>query len=118
MIDNNMVVATHLIKIKGTFQNVWEHDDEMLNKTLKEYVKTKIKNEIDSYYHADLELFKIDDNKIEVWVFIKAYIDISKDTIEKWLNEHINEYGIIPTDIEIEYKNPYSSENNFLILIP
>lgn len=111
-----MIIATHLIKIKGTFdKNIWGHEEEMLNETLKEYVKTKIKFEIDNCYHADLELFKITDNKIEIWVFIKAIQScLPKDIIEKWLNDHINEEGIMATDFEIEEK----TENNFLVLIP
>lgn len=116
-----MVVATHLIKIKGIFnKNIWGHEEKMLNETLKEYVKTKIKFEIDSYYHADLELFEINDDKIEVWVFINALpSSVSRDIIEKWLNDHVNEEGIVATDFEIEEKfNPLSPENNFLVLIP
>lgn len=116
-----MTIATHLIKIKGTFdRNIWGHEDKFLNETLKEYVKTKIKNEIFSSYHADLELFKIDDDKIEVWVFINSPpISTLKDIVEKWLDDHVNDEGIMATDVEIEEKfNLYSPENNFLTLVP
>jgi hypothetical protein len=115
-----MAIATHLIKIKGTFdKNIWGYGGKELNKTLEEYVKKKI-NEIDGYYHANLELFKIDDNNIDVWIFIEAILSsVSKDIIEKWIKNHINEEGIMVTYIEIEEKmNPFSPENNFLILIP
>lgn len=116
-----MVIATHLIKIKGTFdRNIWGHEEKFLNETLKEYVKTKIKFEIFSSYHADLELFKIDGDKIEVWVFINSQpISTLKDIIEKWLDDHVNDEGIMATDIEIEEKfNNSSSENNFLVVVP
>lgn len=115
-----MLVATHLIKIKGTFnKNIWGYDEEKLNDILKEYVKTKIKFEIDSCYHADLELFKIDDDKIEVWVFINALSScVSKDIIEKWLNNHINDEGIISTDVEIEEKiGSCCPKNNFSVFV-
>ena len=115
-----MPIATHLIKIKGTFdKNIWGYDVELLNEILKEFVKTKIKLEIDSYYHADLELFKLDDNKINVWVFINALpSNVSKYIIGKWLEDHINEEGIKVTDFEIEERNNlYSSENNFFVVL-
>lgn len=116
-----MAIATHLIKIKGTFdKNIWGYEEKTLNETLKEYVKTKIKNEVDKYYHADLELFKIDDNKIEIWVFVEAILSsVSKNTIERWLNDHINEEGITVTDFEIEEKiGQLDPKNNFVVIIP
>lgn len=116
-----MTVATHLIKIKGTFdKNIWGHGEKVLNETLKEYIKTKIKNEIFSSYHADLELFKIDDDKIEVWVYINSPpLSTLKDMIEKWIHDHINEEGIVATDIEVEERfSQHSSENNFVVIIP
>ncbi len=113
-----MSIATHLIKIKGTFdKNIWGYDVEKLNEILKEFVKTKIKFEIDSYYHADLELFIIDDNKIDVWVFISALPScVSKNIIGKWLKDHINKEGITVSDFEIEERN-YSSANNFFVVL-
>lgn len=115
-----MYTATHLIKIKGKFdKNIWGYEDNILNETLKEYIKTKIKFEIDSYYHTDLELFKIDDDNIDVWIYLSTPQScVSRDIIEKWLNDHINEEGIIATDFEIEERaNPFSSENNFLVIL-
>lgn len=111
-----MRIATHLIKIKGIFdKDIWGHDHEIAETKLRQYVDTKIKDEIENLYHADLELFQIDDNKIEVWVFISAFqYEASKDLIEKWLNEHIKEEGIKVIVFEIDEK----SDNNFLVLIP
>jgi len=55
-----MVIATHLIKIKGDFDV-----QKWTEKKLEEYVKQKIK-EIDPSFHTDLELFQIQDSNIEV----------------------------------------------------
>src|SRR3990167_9531771 len=78
-----MTVGTHLIKIKGTFdKKIWGYEDEWVNEIFKEYIKTKIKNEIDSHYNPNLEFVRIDDNKIAVWIYIKALsINISRDII-------------------------------------
>jgi len=99
-----MTVGTHLIKIKGTFdKKIWGYEDEWVNEIFKEYIKTKIKNEIDSHYNPNLEFVRIDDNKIEVWIYIKALsLNISRDIIEKWLIDHIHEDGIDIYDLEIE----------------
>lgn len=78
-------IATHLVKIKGTFdEKIWGNEKETLKEKLKEYANTKIKEEIDSIYHTDLELFQINDNIIDVWVFIRAFpYEVSRDIIEK-----------------------------------
>lgn len=53
-----MVYATHLIKVKGTF-----NPKRWTKEKLREYVDNKIK-EIRSFYHPDLELFKVKDDTI------------------------------------------------------
>ena len=57
-----MVVATHVVKVRGTFdRNIW--NDDMLRK----YIRKKIICEIDDSFHMHLELFKINndnDNKV------------------------------------------------------
>lgn len=94
-----MVIATHIIKIRGMFEeNIW--NDE---KKIKEYVKNKIKNEIDDSFHADLELFNINGNKIEVWVYISALSsEVTNDIIDKWIKDHIKDEGISVNDFEFE----------------
>jgi len=58
-----------LIKIKGTFD-----DDKWTEKTLRNFIDNKIKDEIESIYHPDLELFQVKDGTIEVWVYISGSI--------------------------------------------
>lgn len=114
-------IATHLIKIKGTFdKKIWGYEKEILNEKLKEYVNKKIKEEIDRIYHTDLELFQINDNMIDVWVYLRAYpYDISKDIIEKWLKNHIKDEGITIIDFNFEeITNLCSSEKGFFVIIP
>ncbi len=114
-------IATHLIKIKGTFdKKIWGYEKEILNEKLKEFVNKKIKEEIDDIYHTDLELFQINDNIIDVWVYIRAYpYNISKDIIEKWLKDHIKEEGITIIDFDYEERtNLRSSEKDFFVVIP
>ncbi len=108
-----MRIATHLIKIKGTFDNKWKE------KELRDYVKDKIK-EIESFYHTDLELFKVDDNKIEVWVYIHALpSEAKRNIIDKWLKDHIKEEGITIIYFDIEEKfNLCYPKNDPFILIP
>lgn len=106
--DENMChVATHILKIKGSFDgSKWNEE------SLKGLVKTKIANDIDKYYHTDLELFKIEDIDnskmlftIDVWVFIEAFgsstSDI-KDIADKWLKDHIKEDGLTMDNLEVE----------------
>lgn len=57
-----MVIATHIIKIKGTLnKNIWKDE-----KKIEEYIKDKIKNDIDPSFHTNLELLEINGNKIDV----------------------------------------------------
>ncbi len=92
-----MVIATHLIKIKGAFeQNKWTE------KKLEEYVRQKIK-EIDLSFHANLELFQIQDSNIKVWVFISAFPSEVDDTIVgNWIKTHLKEEGIEVKEFEIK----------------
>lgn len=93
-----MHIATHIIKIKGKIdKNIWTEDK------LDKYVRSKIDGDITSFYHADLELFGIEDNIINVWVFVSALpSEVSRDIVDKWLNDHIKEDGINVTSFEIE----------------
>lgn len=93
-----MTIATHLIKIKGEFDENWNEEK------LRTFVKTKIMTEIDEYFHTDLELFQIKDNIIDVWVYLKALIEDSEleNITAKWLKNHIKEEGITIKNLEIE----------------
>lgn len=113
-----MAIATHIIKIKGTFdEKIYKQQ-----KTLKDYVNNKIQNEIDSVLHADLELFKVDGNNIEVWVYISAFpSEVTRDIIGKWIKDHIKEEGISVQNFEFEQlvdKTKRLSENSFYVSIP
>lgn len=95
-----MVLATHLIKIKGRFdKNKWTE------KKLKKYVKQKIKK-IEPSFHADLadlELFQIQDSNIDVWVFVSGYPSEIDDTIVgDWIKTHLKEEGIEIKEFEIK----------------
>ncbi len=91
-----MAFATHLIKMKDKFSPTWTEDE------LEEYVRKKIKEEIEDYYSTQIELLSIEDNFIEVWVFISALLENSylKEMV-KWLEEHIKEDGLTVEDFEI-----------------
>ena len=92
-----MVIATHLIKIKGDFDV-----QKWTEKKLEEYVKQKIK-EIDPSFHTDLELFQIQDSNIEVWVYISAFpSEVSDKIVGDWIKAHLKEEGIETKEFEIE----------------
>jgi thymidylate synthase len=109
-----MTIATHLIKINGKFdKNIWTEDK------LENYVRSKIEDDIKSFYHTDLELFGIDDEIINVWVFVSALpSEVSRDIVGKWLNDHIKEEGIVVTSFEIEERfSLLDPEETFVTLI-
>ncbi len=91
-----MAIATHVIKVKGVFDNKkWSEEK------LEEYVDRKIQ-EIESSYHPDLELFKIENNTVEVWVFITAFpAEVEEKIIGTWLQNHIKEKGITVKEFQI-----------------
>lgn len=93
-----MVIATHLIKIKGKADIfIWPE------KKLKNHVIKKIKMEIEPSFHASLELFKLDSGNVEVWVFVSALpSEVSKNIVEKWLSDHIMEKGLKVDSFEIK----------------
>lgn len=105
-----MVIATHLIKVKGTFD-----DKKWTYEKLRNFVGYKIKDEIENIYHPDLELFQIKDSIIEVWIYIRdsAPLRFLDKTIRDWLNNHIKEEGLIVESIKIE-----KSGNGFYVIIP
>lgn len=93
-----MVFATHLIKIKGTFD-----DNKWTNEQLKNFVGDKIRNEIESIYCPDLELFSTKDGIIEVWIYISTLLsDVSEKIIGDWTKNHIKEDGLTVENFEIE----------------
>lgn len=109
-----MKIATHLIEINGKFdKNIWTKEK------LEVYVRSKIECDIDKLYHADLELFKIDDEIIDVWVFISALpSEVTRDIIGKWIKDHITEEGITVIDFEIEERfNLCHPEEVFVTLL-
>lgn len=93
-----MAFATHLIKIRGVInQFIWPE------KKLKDYVNNKIRTEIESVLHPDLELFKLEEEKIEIWVYISALpSEATRNIVEKWLNDHIMERGLKVENFDIE----------------
>lgn len=114
-----MRIATHLIKIKGKFdKNVWTDED------IKSYALSKIKREIESLYHADLELFSTnqEDNyenskTVDVYIFVSALL-VTRDIVDKWIKNHIIEKGITVIDFEIkEIFDMNHPENKFVVFI-
>jgi hypothetical protein len=104
-----MVIATHLIKVKGTFD-----DKKWTDEKLRNFVEYKIKDEINSVYHPDLELFQIKDNNIEIWTYVSSVLLKPLDkTIRDWLDNHIREEGLTVESINIE-----KSGNGFYVNIP
>jgi hypothetical protein len=92
-----MVIATHLIKIKGNFDV-----REWTEKKLEEYVKQKIK-EIEPSFHADLELLQVQENNVEVWVYISALpSEVSDKIVDDWIKTHLKEEDIQTKEFEIE----------------
>ena len=93
-----MVIATHIIKINGKFdKNIWTKEK------LEVYVRSKIECNIDKVYHTDLELFNVDNEIINVWVFISTLLsEVNRDIVENWIKNHIIEEGITMTDFEIK----------------
>ena len=93
-----MAIATHLVKIKGSFDKGWNE------KKLRNYIDEKINEEILSYFHANLELFKIDkNNTIQVWVYLQAFPrEVTEEIIRSWFSNHIKEKGIEIKSLEIK----------------
>jgi hypothetical protein len=93
-----MVVATHIVKLRGTFDiNIWNEEK------LKRYVRKKIICEIDDSFHTHLDLFKIDkdDGKVYIWVYIYALpSEVDRKVIEKWIDAHIIEEGLVVEEFE------------------
>jgi hypothetical protein len=93
-----MTVATHRIKIFGSFEKKkWDENK------IKKYVRKKIICNINDSFHTNLELFKIIEDKIEVNVLIFALpSEVSNEIIEKWLKQNITEDGITVMHFSIE----------------
>ena len=94
----NMPVATHVIKIKVEFDENWNEEK------LKELIKSKAK-EVDKFFALDLELFKVENNVMDVWFFIEfCYVKLSrvKDMSDKWFKDHIKEDGITIKSLDVE----------------
>ncbi len=105
-----MTKATHLIKIKGTFDN-----NKWTEEQLRNYVDNKIKSDIiESFNHPDLELFQIKDTLIEVWVYISNFSpELSEQNVRDWLKNHIKEEGITIDNVEVK-----KSGNGFSVILP
>jgi len=109
-----MVIATHIIKINGKFdKNIWTKEK------LEVYVRSKIECDIEKLYYADLELFNVDNEIINVWVFVSALpSEVTRDIVGKWIKDHITEEGITMTEFEIEERyNLCHPEEGFVTLI-
>jgi len=105
-----MVVATHLIKVKGEFTSKWDES------SLREYVKNKLR-EIEVCLHPDLELFGIhDENQIDVWIFIHALpSEVSQNIVDKWAKDHITEEGLTVKEVGIEVVNDLTNLKPFFV---
>lgn len=105
-----MAVATHLIKIRGTFDNKkWTEEQ------LRCLVRDKIKDEIEDIYHPDLELFRVEDRSIEVWAYISDFapLELLEKNVRDWLKNHVEEEGLTVENLEIE-----KSGNGFFVVTP
>jgi hypothetical protein len=111
-----MVVATHLIKVKGEFNtSIWN------SYTLKSYVMNKIQ-EIDYSLHPDLELFDVKNNNINVWIYLSALpSEVSRKIVDEWAFKHISEEGLIVKEISIEVifdmTKQHQHENKMKVII-
>ena len=105
-----MAIATHIIKIKGTFDNKKWTEEQLRN-----FVDDKIKDEIESIYHPDLELFQVKDRTIEVWAYIRdlSSLKLLEENIRNWLKNHIKEEGLAIENVDIE-----KSGNGFYVVTP
>lgn len=114
-----MSIATHLVKVNGTFD-----PEKWTEKMLKSYVREKIKvketikfvtgfpsegtneiveNGIFITFHPDLELFRVEKNTIKVWVFITGFpSEVTDKIVEKWLSDNIKEDGLKVESFEIK----------------
>lgn len=103
-----MAIATHLIKIKGTFDNKkWTEEQ------LRCLVRDKINDEIENIYHPDLELFRVEDRSIEVWAYISDFVPLKllEKDVRDWLKNHVEEEGLTVDNLEIE-----KSGNGFYVI--
>ena len=107
-----MHIATHIIKIKGRFDSSWDEQK------LRVYVDSKIKNEIEDVLHPSLELFKVNDGSVDVWLFITALpSEATYKVVEKWIKDHIKEDGLSVTEFTIEMIfNMCSPDTKFTVL--
>ena len=105
-----MATATHLIKIKGIFD-----DKKWTEERLRNFVNDKIKYNIDRIYHPDLELFQVGDTSVEVWVYIcdLSQLKLLEKAIKDWLGNHIKEDGLTVDSIKVE-----KLCNGFYVIIP
>ncbi len=114
-----MAIATHLIKIKGSLDI-----EKWTEEKIKKYIDKKIKDETESYYHASMELLRVKDNDVEVWVYISALpSEATEDIIKKWLKDHIRKDGVTVKDFEVvEVANLLNLADrnhlNFLVHLP
>jgi hypothetical protein len=103
-----MAIATHLIKIKGSF-----NEKEWTEEKIRNLVERKIQQEVERFYYPDLELFQVTNNNIEVWVFVSAFpSEVTNEIIEKWLQDHVKEEGIEVKDFEIKEMISFSNFND------
>lgn len=108
-----MIYATHLIKVKGNF-NVF-----LWNETsLREYVDEKI-GELESTFHAEVELFKIyNKNQIDVWILIRGLpSEVSQSIVERWAKDHITEKGLFVEEVKIEIINSMINPTPLYIML-
>lgn len=110
-----MTFATHLIKIRGTFdREIWSEEK------LRKYVDDKIECEIDNdYCHPDVENFHIHaKNKIDVWVFVSCigYPETILNMAKEWLKNHITEDGLKVENVEIKDMRWYANDKKKMMV--
>jgi len=93
-----MVLATHIIKIYGAIsQFIWPE------KKLKNYVDKKIKNDIFVTFHAKLKSFKLEEEKVEILVYVSALpSEVTAKVVDEWLKDNTRRKGLRVENFEIE----------------
>ncbi len=108
-----MALATHLIKIKGTFdERMWTIEK------IKKLIQKKIKEEIMDIYHAEVEKFRVSENTVEVWVLVSALpSEVTNEIIDKWLSDHMKERGIEIKKFSVDEIAKWERHRGFAIFL-
>ncbi|MFA6097888.1 MAG: hypothetical protein WC788_09795 [Candidatus Paceibacterota bacterium] len=93
-----MIFATHIIKIHGAInQFIWPE------KKLRNYVDKKVKNDIFVTFHARLKSFRLEEEKVEVRVYLSALpSEVTAKVVDEWLKDNTIRRGLGVENFEIE----------------